>query len=66
MATDIQLKRSYTSGSVPGAANVLVGEPVLNLADRLLYTKDSTGRQEGFEKLIGFDVSSETDLISAE
>ena len=43
MATDIQLKRSYTSGSVPGAANVLVGEPVLNLADRLLYTKDSTG-----------------------
>ena len=43
MATDIQLKRSYISGSVPGAANVLVGEPVLNLADRLLYTKDSTG-----------------------
>jgi hypothetical protein len=43
MATDIQLKRSYTSGSVPGAANLLVGEPVLNLADRLLYTKDSTG-----------------------
>jgi hypothetical protein len=43
MATDIQLKRSITPGSVPGAANVLVGEPVLNLADRLLYTKDNTG-----------------------
>jgi hypothetical protein len=43
MATEIQLKRSFTSGSVPGAANVLVGEPVLNLADRLLYTKDNTG-----------------------
>jgi len=43
MAIDIQLKRSYTSGSVPGASNVLVGEPVLNLADRLLYTKDNTG-----------------------
>jgi hypothetical protein len=43
MATEIQLKRSYTPGSVPGAANVLVGEPVLNLADRLLYTKDTSG-----------------------
>jgi hypothetical protein len=43
MATEIQLKRSFTSGSVPGASNVLVGEPVLNLADRLLYTKDNTG-----------------------
>ena len=43
MATEIQLKRSYTSGSVPGAGNVLVGEPVLNLADRLLYTKDNNG-----------------------
>lgn len=43
MATDIQLRRSYTAGSVPSAANVLVGEPVLNLADRILYTKDSNG-----------------------
>ena len=43
MATDIQLKRSITPGSVPGAANVLVGEPVFNLADRILYTKDTTG-----------------------
>ena len=43
MATDIQLKRSSTPGSVPGAANVLVGEPVFNLADRILYTKDTTG-----------------------
>ena len=43
MATDIQLKRSITPGSVPGAANVLVEEPVFNLADRILYTKDTTG-----------------------
>jgi len=43
MASDIQLKRSITSGSVPDAANVLVGEPVFNLADRILYTKDSNG-----------------------
>ena len=43
MATEIQLKRSYTPGQVPGAANVLVGEPVLNLVDRVLYTKDNSG-----------------------
>jgi hypothetical protein len=43
MATEIQLKRSYTSGQIPGAANVLVGEPVLNLVDRVLYTKDNSG-----------------------
>jgi hypothetical protein len=43
MATEIQLKRSYLSGQIPGAANVLVGEPVLNLVDRVLYTKDNSG-----------------------
>ena len=43
MATEIQLKRSYTPGQVPGAANVLVGEPVFNLVDRVLYTKDNSG-----------------------
>jgi hypothetical protein len=43
MATEIQLKRSYTPGQIPGAANVLVGEPVLNLVDRVLYTKDNNG-----------------------
>jgi len=43
MATEIQLKRSFTSGQIPGAANVLVGEPVLNLVDRVLYTKDNSG-----------------------
>jgi hypothetical protein len=43
MALDIQLKRSLTPGSVPDAANVLVGEPVFNLADRILYTKDGNG-----------------------
>jgi hypothetical protein len=43
MATEIQLKRSYISGQIPGAANVLVGEPVFNLVDRILYTKDNSG-----------------------
>ena len=41
MATEIQLKRSYTPGSVPGAGNVLVGEPVVNLADKIIYTKNN-------------------------
>jgi trimeric autotransporter adhesin len=43
MATEIQLKRSYTPGQIPGASNVLVGEPVINLVDRVLYTKDNSG-----------------------
>ena len=37
---DIQLKRSSVAGRVPDAANVLVGEPVVNLADKIIYTKD--------------------------
>jgi len=43
MATDIQLKRSFTAGSVPVAANVLVGEPVVNLTDKIIYSKDGNG-----------------------
>jgi len=43
MATEIQLKRSLTPGSVPGSANVLVGEPVVNLADKVIYTKNGSG-----------------------
>ena len=43
MANDIQLKRSSVSGRVPDAANVLVGEPVVNLADKIIFTKDGTG-----------------------
>jgi hypothetical protein len=43
MANEIQLKRSSVSGKVPGSANVLVGEPVVNLADRVIYTKDGSG-----------------------
>jgi hypothetical protein len=38
-----QLKRSSVSGKIPDAANVLVGEPVVNLVDRILYTKDGSG-----------------------
>ena len=43
MATDIQLKRSLTPGQVPGSANVLVGEPVINLADKIIFSKDGSG-----------------------
>lgn len=43
MANDIQLKRSSVSGRVPDAANVLVGEPVINLADKIIFTKDGAG-----------------------
>lgn len=43
MANEIQLKRSSVSGRVPDAANVLVGEPVVNLVDQILYTKNGSG-----------------------
>ncbi len=43
MANDIQLKRSSVPGKVPDAANVLVGEPVINLSDRIIYTKNGSG-----------------------
>ena len=43
MANDIQLKRSSVAGKTPDAANVLIGEPVVNLTDKILYTKDVGG-----------------------
>ena len=43
MAGIFQLKRSSVSGRIPDAANVEVGEPVVNLADQILFTKDGTG-----------------------
>ena len=43
MANDIQIKRSSVAGKVPDAANVLVGEPVVNLTDKILYTKNGSG-----------------------
>lgn len=43
MANSIQLKRSSVAGRIPDTANILVGEPVVNLADKILFTKDGTG-----------------------
>lgn len=43
MAADIQLKRSSVAGRKPDAANIAVGEPVVNLVDRVIYTKDGNG-----------------------
>jgi hypothetical protein len=41
--TTVQLKRSSVAGKKPDAANVDVGEPVVNLADKIIFTKDGTG-----------------------
>lgn len=43
MANIVQLKRSSVAGRVPDAANIEVGEPVVNLADQIIYTKDGNG-----------------------
>lgn len=43
MANVIQLKRSSIAGRLPETANVQVGEPVVNLADRKVYTKNGSG-----------------------
>lgn len=43
MANDIQLKRSSVAGRIPDAANVQVGEPVVNLTDKIIYTKNGSG-----------------------
>ena len=43
MANIVQLKRSSVSGRVPDAGNVEIGEPVVNLADRIIFTKNTTG-----------------------
>lgn len=43
MANIVQFKRSSVPGRVPDAANVEVGEPVVNLADQIIFTKDGSG-----------------------
>lgn len=43
MANTVQLKRSSVAGRIPDAANVAVGEPVVNLSDKVLYTKNGSG-----------------------
>lgn len=54
MAGIFQFKRSSVSGRIPDAANVLVGEPVVNLADQILFTKDGSGTI----KVIGAGITS--------
>jgi hypothetical protein len=43
MANIVQLKRSSVAGRVPDAGNVEIGEPVVNFADRIIFTKNTTG-----------------------
>jgi hypothetical protein len=41
--TTVQLKRSSVTGKVPDSANIEIGEPVVNLADKIIFTKDGAG-----------------------
>jgi hypothetical protein len=43
MASVIKLKRSSTSGAVPASGDLEVGEVAINLADRVIYSKQSGG-----------------------
>ena len=43
MTTVVQLKRSETSGSIPSASDIAVGELAVNLADGALYSKKTDG-----------------------
>ena len=43
MATVVQLKRSETTGSIPTASDIAVGELAVNLADGTLYSKKTDG-----------------------
>lgn len=43
MATTVQLKRSETTGSIPTAGDIAVGELAVNLADGTLYSKKTDG-----------------------
>jgi hypothetical protein len=43
MGTVVQLKRSETTGAIPGAGDIAVGELAVNLADGALYSKKTDG-----------------------
>jgi hypothetical protein len=43
MATTIVLKNSSTTGSVPTSGQLVQGEVAVNVTDRKLFTKTSTG-----------------------
>lgn len=43
MAQTIILKKSAVAGKVPQAGDLEVGEVAINMADRILYFKDSNG-----------------------
>jgi hypothetical protein len=43
MSTVIQLKRSETTGAIPAAGDIAVGELAVNLADGTLYSKKTDG-----------------------
>ena len=43
MATKIIHKKSSVAGSVPQASDLQPGELAVNLADQIIYTKDTSG-----------------------
>lgn len=43
MSTIVQIKRSETTGAAPGAEDLAVGELAVNLVDKKIFSKNSTG-----------------------
>ncbi len=43
MSQTIILKKSAVAGKIPQAADLKIGEVAINMADRILYFKDSSG-----------------------
>ena len=44
MSHVIKIKRSETAGSVPAAGDLQTHELAMNVSDRTIYTKDSSGQ----------------------
>ena len=43
MASVIKLKRSSSAGAIPAGSDLEVGEVAINLADRVIYSKQAGG-----------------------
>lgn len=58
MANRIQIKRSLTSGNVPSASDLLVGEFAVNIPDKKIYTKD------GADQVVKLNVTDYSELTN--
>jgi len=43
MSTIVQVKRSETPNAIPSPADLAIGELAINLADKKIFSKDSSG-----------------------